>query len=103
MWETFLLFKFPNCYFVLILFIYYDFTLIGAEDETRIDHSILQYKGQELYSQQEDDQPQGWVSWAWSFVPAIVNYDAREDYLGNDPTSSHINKKHRLWRILLFL
>ncbi|KAG8518874.1 Vacuolar protein sorting-associated protein 13B, partial [Galemys pyrenaicus] len=46
-----------------------------------------QYKGQELYSQQEDEQPQGWVSWAWSFVPAIVSYDdGEEDYLGNDPT-----------------
>ena len=64
--------------------------LIGAEDETRIDMQYpAQYKGQELYSQQEDDQPQGWVSWAWSFVPAIVNYDdAEEDYLGNDPTST---------------
>ena len=53
-----------------------------------------QYKGQELYSQQEDDQPQGWVSWAWSFVPAIVNYDdAEEDYFGNDPTSTTHQQK----------
>ncbi|XP_054548040.1 intermembrane lipid transfer protein VPS13B isoform X2 [Talpa occidentalis] len=62
--------------------------IIGAEDETRIDMQYpTQYKGQELYSHQEDEQPQGWVSWAWSFVPAIVSYDdGEEDYLGNDPT-----------------
>ncbi|XP_061294315.1 intermembrane lipid transfer protein VPS13B isoform X12 [Bos javanicus] len=67
----------------------------GAEDETRIDMQYpAQYKGQELYSQQEDDQPQGWVSWAWSFVPAIVNYDdAEENYLGNDPTSTTHQQK----------
>ncbi|KAJ8784848.1 hypothetical protein J1605_007875 [Eschrichtius robustus] len=45
----------------------------GAEDETRVDTQYpAQYKGQELYSQEEDEQPQGWVSWAWSFVPAIL-------------------------------
>nr|XP_044599846.1 vacuolar protein sorting-associated protein 13B isoform X6 [Equus asinus] len=53
-----------------------------------------QYKGQELYSQQEDEQPQGWVSWAWSFVPAIVSYDdGEEDHLGNDPTSTTHQQK----------
>ncbi|XP_048068541.1 intermembrane lipid transfer protein VPS13B isoform X5 [Ursus arctos] len=64
--------------------------ITGAEDETRIDMQYpAQYKGQELYSQQEDEQPQGWVSWAWSFVPAIVSYDdGEEDFLGNDPTST---------------
>ncbi|XP_023373239.1 vacuolar protein sorting-associated protein 13B isoform X1 [Otolemur garnettii] len=63
--------------------------ITGAEGETRIDMQYpAQYKGQELYSQQDDEQPQGWVSWAWSFVPAIVSYDdSEDDYLGNDPTS----------------
>ncbi|XP_053516810.1 intermembrane lipid transfer protein VPS13B isoform X5 [Artibeus jamaicensis] len=69
--------------------------ITGVEDETRIDMSYpAQYKGQELYSQQEDEQPQGWVSWAWSFVPAIVSYDdSEEDYLGNDPTSTTHQQK----------
>ncbi|XP_035887188.1 vacuolar protein sorting-associated protein 13B isoform X5 [Phyllostomus discolor] len=69
--------------------------ITGVEDETRIDMSYpAQYKGQELYSQQEDEQPQGWVSWAWSFVPAIVSYDdGEEDYLGNDPTSTMHQQK----------
>ncbi|XP_047639492.1 intermembrane lipid transfer protein VPS13B isoform X3 [Phacochoerus africanus] len=67
----------------------------GAEDEIRLDMQYpSQYKGQELYSQQEDEQPQGWVSWAWSFVPAIVSYDdGEEDYLGNDPTSTTHQQK----------
>ncbi|XP_039709774.1 intermembrane lipid transfer protein VPS13B isoform X4 [Pteropus medius] len=63
----------------------------GVGDETRID---MQYKGQELYSQQEDEQPQGWVSWAWSFVPAIVSYDdGEEDYLGIDSPSTTQQQK----------
>ncbi|XP_058131760.1 intermembrane lipid transfer protein VPS13B isoform X2 [Dasypus novemcinctus] len=63
--------------------------ITGAEDENGIDMPYTaQYKAQELYSQQDDEQPQGWVSWAWSFVPAIVSYeDGEEDYLVNDPTS----------------
>ncbi|XP_064333004.1 intermembrane lipid transfer protein VPS13B isoform X2 [Camelus dromedarius] len=69
--------------------------ITGTEDETRIDMQYpAQYKGQELYSQQEDEQPQGWVSWAWSFVPAIVSYDdGEEDYLGNDSTSTTHQQK----------
>nr|XP_030718845.1 vacuolar protein sorting-associated protein 13B isoform X4 [Globicephala melas] len=69
--------------------------ITGAEDETRVDMQYPgQYKGQELYSQQEDEQPQGWVSWAWSFVPAIVSYDdGEEEYLGNDPTSTTHQQK----------
>ncbi|XP_016053963.1 PREDICTED: vacuolar protein sorting-associated protein 13B isoform X2 [Miniopterus natalensis] len=69
--------------------------ITGVEDETIIDMPYsAQYKGQELYSQQEDEQPQGWVSWAWSFVPAIVNYDdGEEDYLGNDPMSTMHQQK----------
>ncbi|XP_027287303.1 vacuolar protein sorting-associated protein 13B isoform X4 [Cricetulus griseus] len=63
--------------------------IAGAEDETRVDTQYpAQYKGQELYSQ-DCEEPQGWVSWAWSFVPAIVSYDdGEEDYLGNDPAST---------------
>ncbi|XP_048215264.1 vacuolar protein sorting-associated protein 13B isoform X5 [Perognathus longimembris pacificus] len=69
--------------------------ITGAEDETRIDMQYAaQYKGQELYSQLDDEQPQGWVSWAWSFVPAIVSYDdGEEDYLGNDSTSTMHQQK----------
>ncbi|XP_027964380.1 vacuolar protein sorting-associated protein 13B isoform X6 [Eumetopias jubatus] len=72
----------------------------GADDETRIDMQYpAQYKGQELYSQQEDEQPQGWVSWAWSFVPAIVSYDdGEEDFLGNDPTSTTHQQKAQILR-----
>lgn len=63
--------------------------IAGAEDEARIDMQYpAQHKGQELYSQ-GCEEPQGWVSWAWSFVPAIVSYDdGEEDYLGNDPAST---------------
>lgn len=69
--------------------------ITGVEDETRIDMPYpSQFKGQELYLQQEDEQSQGWVSWAWSFVPAIVSYDdGEEDYLGNDPTSTMHQQK----------
>uniref|UniRef100_A0A2K6GSC9 Vacuolar protein sorting 13 homolog B n=1 Tax=Propithecus coquereli TaxID=379532 RepID=A0A2K6GSC9_PROCO len=73
--------------------------ITGVEDETRIDMQYpAQHKGQEFYSQQDDEQPQGWVSWAWSFVPAIVSYDdSEEDYLGNDPTSiTHQQKAQTL-------
>ncbi|KAM9198438.1 intermembrane lipid transfer protein VPS13B [Dugong dugon] len=68
--------------------------ITGAEDERRIDMQYpAQYKTQELYSQ-DDEQPQGWVSWAWSFVPAIVSYDdGEEDYLGNDPASTTHQQK----------
>ncbi|XP_069847231.1 intermembrane lipid transfer protein VPS13B isoform X1 [Dipodomys merriami] len=69
--------------------------ITGAEDETRIDMQYpAQYKGQELYSQLDDEQPQGWVSWAWSFVPAIVSYDdGEEDYLGHDSTPTMHQQK----------
>ncbi|XP_047579553.1 intermembrane lipid transfer protein VPS13B isoform X4 [Lutra lutra] len=72
----------------------------GAEDETRIDMQYpAQYKSQDLYSQQEDEQSQGWVSWAWSFVPAIVSYDdGEEDFLGNDPTSTLHQQKAQTLR-----
>ncbi|XP_051015429.1 intermembrane lipid transfer protein VPS13B isoform X1 [Acomys russatus] len=63
--------------------------ITGTEDETRVDLQYpAQYKGQELYSQ-DYEEPQGWVSWAWSFVPAIVSYDdGEEDCLGNAPASA---------------
>ncbi|XP_006859246.1 PREDICTED: vacuolar protein sorting-associated protein 13B isoform X2 [Chrysochloris asiatica] len=69
--------------------------ITGAEDEVRIDMQYpAQYKTQELHSQQDDEQSQGWVSWAWSFVPAIVSYDNdEEDYLGNDPTATMHQQK----------
>nr|XP_055204082.1 intermembrane lipid transfer protein VPS13B isoform X22 [Gorilla gorilla gorilla] len=69
--------------------------ITGSEDETRIDMQYpAQYKGQELYSQQDEEQPQGWVSWAWSFVPAIVSYDdGEEDFVGNDPASTMHQQK----------
>lgn len=73
--------------------------MIDVEGETRIDIQYpAQYKGQELYSQPEDEQSQGWVSWAWSFVPAIVSYDdGEEDYLGSDPaTTTHQQKAQTL-------
>ncbi|XP_028740312.1 vacuolar protein sorting-associated protein 13B isoform X6 [Peromyscus leucopus] len=68
--------------------------IAGTEDETRIDMQYpAQYKGQELLSQ-DYEEPQGWVSWAWSFVPAIVSYDdGEEDYLGNDPVSTLLQQK----------
>ncbi|XP_070604208.1 intermembrane lipid transfer protein VPS13B isoform X5 [Erythrolamprus reginae] len=51
----------------------------GAEDEI----------GKEIppvfYIPQDDDQQQGWVSWAWSFVPAIVGTDDEDrDDAGED-------------------
>ncbi|KAM5281500.1 intermembrane lipid transfer protein VPS13B isoform 1-T1 [Ctenodactylus gundi] len=75
--------------------------ITSAEDETRTDMQYpALYKGQEMYSQNYDEQSQGWVSWAWSFVPAIVSYDdddGEEDELGNDPTSTvHQQKAHTL-------
>lgn len=47
----------------------------GSDDE--ISHD-MQYVSSESYVQQDDDQQQGWVSWAWSFVPAIVGNDDEE-------------------------
>lgn len=51
----------------------------GAEDEIGKDISP------EFYIPQDDDQQQGWVSWAWSFVPAIVGTDNEDsDDVGVD-------------------
>ncbi|KAK4827023.1 hypothetical protein QYF61_013157 [Mycteria americana] len=53
--------------------------ITGTDDETS---SVMQYPtqyiNQDPYLHQDDDQQQGWVSWAWSFVPAIVSYDDEE-------------------------
>lgn len=58
----------------------------GVEDETGSDMQYsTQYINQEPYMHQDDDQQQGWVSWAWSFVPAIVSYDdGEDDYTGTE-------------------
>uniref|UniRef100_A0ABM5GCA8 Intermembrane lipid transfer protein VPS13B isoform X2 n=1 Tax=Pogona vitticeps TaxID=103695 RepID=A0ABM5GCA8_9SAUR len=54
----------------------------GSEEEIAKD---LQYVSLESYVQQDEDQQQGWVSWAWSFVPAIVGNDDEEgDFIGAD-------------------
>ncbi|XP_071660013.1 intermembrane lipid transfer protein VPS13B isoform X8 [Patagioenas fasciata] len=60
--------------------------ITGAEDETSsVMQYPTQYVNQDPYLHQDDDQQQGWVSWAWSFVPAIVSYDDEEnDSSGND-------------------
>ncbi|KAM9098430.1 vacuolar protein sorting-associated protein 13B isoform X7 [Sarcophilus harrisii] len=71
----------------------------GSEGETGRDIQYLnQYKAQEFYAQQDDEQSQGWVSWAWSFVPAIVSYDdGEDDYLGNETISTlHQQKSQTL-------
>ncbi|XP_032078657.1 vacuolar protein sorting-associated protein 13B isoform X5 [Thamnophis elegans] len=54
----------------------------GVEDEIGKDISP------EFYIPQDDDQQQGWVSWAWSFVPAIVGTDdeGRDDVGEDDGT-----------------
>ncbi|XP_068017257.1 intermembrane lipid transfer protein VPS13B isoform X4 [Melanerpes formicivorus] len=52
----------------------------GAEDETSsVMQYPAQYSSQDPYLHQDDDQQQGWVSWAWSFVPAIVSYEEEEN------------------------
>lgn len=54
--------------------------ITGAEDETgSVMQYPTQYVTQDPYLHQDDDQQQGWVSWAWSFVPAIVSYDDEEN------------------------
>lgn len=75
------------------------FVLKGAEDETS---SVMQYPtqyiNQDPYLHHDDDQQQGWVSWAWSFVPAIVSYDDEEnDSSGiDDGTMLHPQKSQSL-------
>ncbi|XP_077126992.1 intermembrane lipid transfer protein VPS13B isoform X1 [Ranitomeya variabilis] len=58
----------------------------GSEEEL----AGVQYPAQEMYPMQDDDQ-QGWVSWAWSFVPAIVSYgndmEGEDGYTGSEDGS----------------
>ncbi|KAG5856963.1 hypothetical protein ANANG_G00013500 [Anguilla anguilla] len=44
-----------------------------------------QYPNPELYAQGGEDDEQGWVSWAWSFVPAIVGAGEEEGEEGYYP------------------
>ncbi|MGH0159811.1 UNVERIFIED_CONTAM: hypothetical protein FKN15_044086 [Acipenser sinensis] len=59
--------------------------MTGAGDETglQVQHTS-QYLHPDMYLQQGNDDEQGWVSWAWSYVPAIVStgdeYDGEEYY-----------------------
>ncbi|XP_072324555.1 intermembrane lipid transfer protein VPS13B-like isoform X5 [Scyliorhinus torazame] len=59
---------------------------MGAESETGIQgqHATqYQHVDAQLQLQQQDgDDGQGWVSWAWSLVPALVSYseDGEESY-----------------------
>lgn len=53
----------------------------------------MQYVPSESLVQQDDDQ-QGWVSWAWSFVPAIVGNDDEEgDSAGMDDETAMNQQK----------
>ncbi|XP_019383541.1 PREDICTED: vacuolar protein sorting-associated protein 13B isoform X4 [Gavialis gangeticus] len=67
----------------------------GAEDETG---STLQYPTQYINQEpymhnQDDDEQQGWFSWAWSLVPAIVSYDGEDGSIGmDDGTTLHQQK-----------
>ncbi|XP_048363261.1 intermembrane lipid transfer protein VPS13B isoform X5 [Sphaerodactylus townsendi] len=66
-------------------------TISGLEDE--IGHDT-QYASSESHLQQDDDQQQGWVSWAWSFVPAIVGNDDEEgDSAGTDDEAATDQQK----------
>uniref|UniRef100_A0A8C3RDG3 Vacuolar protein sorting 13 homolog B n=1 Tax=Cyanoderma ruficeps TaxID=181631 RepID=A0A8C3RDG3_9PASS len=57
--------------------------ITGTEDEaSSVMQYPTQYISQDLYLHQDDDQQQGWVSWAWSFFPAIVSYDDEENDSG---------------------
>ncbi|XP_075069965.1 intermembrane lipid transfer protein VPS13B isoform X2 [Mixophyes fleayi] len=57
----------------------------GSEEELAAG---MQYPAQEMYPGQDDDDQQGWVSWAWSFVPAIVSYnndnEGEDGYTGSE-------------------
>uniref|UniRef100_A0A8C3BAQ6 Vacuolar protein sorting 13 homolog B n=1 Tax=Cairina moschata TaxID=8855 RepID=A0A8C3BAQ6_CAIMO len=73
--------------------------ITGTEDETgSVMQYPTQYINQDPYLHQDDDQQQGWVSWAWSFVPAIVSYDDEENNSGgiDDGTTLHQQKSQSL-------
>ncbi|KAF4798070.1 hypothetical protein TURU_066857 [Turdus rufiventris] len=72
--------------------------ITGTEEEAS---SVMQYPAQYIsqdpYLHQDDDQQQGWVSWAWSFVPAIVSYDDEEnDSGGTDDGTTEQQKSQSL-------
>ncbi|KAJ8353846.1 hypothetical protein SKAU_G00214130 [Synaphobranchus kaupii] len=50
----------------------------SVEGEGEAKALVGQYPNPELYAQSGEDDEQGWVSWAWSFVPAIVSTDEEE-------------------------
>ncbi|KAM8966204.1 intermembrane lipid transfer protein VPS13B isoform 2-T2 [Pelodytes ibericus] len=52
----------------------------GAEDELGTG---MQYPSQDVYPMPDDEDQQGWVSWAWSFVPAIVSYGDENEEEGS--------------------
>ncbi|XP_053322760.1 intermembrane lipid transfer protein VPS13B [Spea bombifrons] len=62
-------------------------TIPGGEEELVPG---MQYPAQDAYSVLDDDDQQGWVSWAWSFVPAIVSYGDENEGDG-DYTASEDN------------
>ncbi|NWR73000.1 VP13B protein, partial [Centropus unirufus] len=76
-----------------------DGNVTGTEDEPS---SVMQYPSQYInqdpYLHQDDEQQQGWVSWAWSLVPAIVSYDDEENDSGrtDDGTTLHQQKSQSL-------
>lgn len=49
---------------------------------------------------QDDDEQQGWVSWAWSFVPAIVSSgndnDGEGGYMGSEDGNAFQGTKSQL-------
>lgn len=50
----------------------------GADGEGEAKALGGPYPAPELYGQGGEEDEQGWVSWAWSFVPAIVSADEEE-------------------------
>ncbi|XP_063307280.1 intermembrane lipid transfer protein VPS13B isoform X1 [Pelobates fuscus] len=52
----------------------------GSEEEMGTG---IPYQSQEMFSIPDDDDQQGWVSWAWSFVPAIVSYGGENEGEGD--------------------
>ncbi|XP_068861322.1 intermembrane lipid transfer protein VPS13B isoform X5 [Aphelocoma coerulescens] len=72
--------------------------ITGTEDESSLVMQYpAQYTSQDPYLHQDDDQQQGWVSWAWSFVPAIVSYDDEEnDSSGIDDGTAEQQKSQSL-------
>ncbi|KAJ8290952.1 hypothetical protein GJAV_G00019590 [Gymnothorax javanicus] len=51
----------------------------SVEGEGEVKALAGQYPNPELYTQGGEEDEQGWVSWAWSFVPAIVGTGEEEE------------------------